>query len=181
MKLADAFVNLDKCGPAFRQAIANLDAGLDVRRASWPAGMFLRLERTGLVGIYRDGKPSAPSWAGTEGHYETDWEVASDAGSPTNVTPADADVEDQQLRTMSAEEYRTFGDPKPGTDESWDTLTESEKNYFRTLRNNGGRDPLAGGKTLGDLFRDRAAIDVEAVQRQPQPQPLLPPTDTKDG
>jgi hypothetical protein len=88
------------------------------------------------------------------------------------------EVEYPPMRTMSEDAYRTFGDPEPGTDEAWDTLTEIEKNYFRYLRNNGGRDPLAGGKSLSDLLRDREAINAETVERQPRP--LLPPTDADD-
>lgn len=73
MKLADSFPNLVKCGEAFQAAIAWLDAGRDVRRASWPEGMFLRLDGSGLIGVYRQGRPSTPSWAGTDGHFATDW------------------------------------------------------------------------------------------------------------
>ena len=73
MKLAEAFVNLDKCGAPFQAAIAALDAGKDVRRASWPVGMFLRLERTGLVAIYRNNKQSATSWSGMDEHFAADW------------------------------------------------------------------------------------------------------------
>jgi hypothetical protein len=73
MNLASSFVNLDKCSEAFQAAIARLDAGHDVRRASWPVGMFLRLETSGLVGIYRNGTLSTPSWSGMDGQLAADW------------------------------------------------------------------------------------------------------------
>lgn len=73
MNLSSSFVNLDKCSESFQAAIAQLDAGRDVRRASWPVGMFLRLDRSGLVGIYRKGMPSIPSWSGMDGQHASDW------------------------------------------------------------------------------------------------------------
>lgn len=73
MSLASSFINLSKCGPAFQAAIAALDAGRDVRRSSWPLGMFLRLEQSGLVAVYRNGLPSSPSWSGAQGQHSTDW------------------------------------------------------------------------------------------------------------
>ncbi|MYM92505.1 Thoeris anti-defense Tad2 family protein [Duganella vulcania] len=77
--LADSFANLDKCGAPFQAAIAALDSGRDVRRASWPEGMFLRLEKNGLVAIYRRGRFSVVSWSGRDqhDHFAGDWQVLS--------------------------------------------------------------------------------------------------------
>lgn len=62
---------------------------------------------------------------------------------------------------MTEEEIRCFGDPEPGTDPSWDSLTESEKNSFRWMRNHPeDAAQFNNAKTLGELLKDREAIDM---------------------
>lgn len=60
-----------------------------------------------------------------------------------------------EMPEMTAEEYRTFSDPAPGTDPSWDSLSDSEKAYFRN-------PPRNMGKTFSDLMKDREALEMDA-------------------
>lgn len=56
----------------------------------------------------------------------------------------------ETIRTID----ETWNDPLPGTDKAWETLSDSEKAIFRM--------PVQEmGKSFNDLFKDRAAIDVE--------------------
>lgn len=70
-------INSQMCSDSFNAAFASLEAGRDIRRECWPANQFLRLEKTGLVAVYREGRMSSPAWIGPSS-FETDaedWQV----------------------------------------------------------------------------------------------------------
>ncbi len=50
------------CGPALLGALQSIDAGKDVRRASWPKGQFLRKADDGRIAVFRNDKVSRRSW-----------------------------------------------------------------------------------------------------------------------
>lgn len=61
----------------FRQALAALADGRDVRHSNWPEGQFLRESNDGTVAVFRKGKMSAPSWHGpsSDEMSASDWLV----------------------------------------------------------------------------------------------------------
>ena len=68
------------------------------------------------------------------------------------------DLDDDDLVTMSEDDYITFNDPKPGTDSAWDSLDAAEKAIFRNPDN---FNQL--GTSLHNLIANRDAIDHEII------------------
>lgn len=70
-------INESLSSTEFRQALAALAEGRDVRRSSWPDGQFLRETDGGIVAVFRNQKMSAPSWSGpsVDEMNASDWRV----------------------------------------------------------------------------------------------------------
>lgn len=63
-------INQMACSAEFNAALKALDGGGVVRRASWPAGMVLRMQDDQIC-VIREGSQTAPPWMGPTG-AETD-------------------------------------------------------------------------------------------------------------
>jgi len=64
------------CSPEFTAALAAVENGKTIRRASWPEGMNLR-KKDGQIAVYRNEKFTAPAWMGPSSDEAdaTDWEI----------------------------------------------------------------------------------------------------------
>ena len=69
-------INRLACSSEFSAALKAVEAGLDVRRASWPDGMILR-KKNDLIEVIRPGSQIAPAWQGpsTDESNASDWHI----------------------------------------------------------------------------------------------------------
>ena len=78
--------------------------------------------------------------------------IPFDADHPSGGGEGNCEILSPMLE-MSEQEYLCANDPPPGSDPSWDSLSESEKDCFR-------RPQSFNGKSLSDLLRDREALNM---------------------
>lgn len=69
-------INRIACSKEFTSVLDAVEVGKDVRRASWPEGMFLR-KQNDQIAVIRAGSIIAPAWMGpsTEDSEATDWQI----------------------------------------------------------------------------------------------------------
>jgi len=69
-------INRLACSSEFSAALDAVEAGRDVRRASWPEGMVLR-KQNDRIEVIRPGSEIAPPWQGpsTDESDASDWHI----------------------------------------------------------------------------------------------------------
>lgn len=70
-------INRVACSPEYLAAFDALEAGRNVRRASWPDGQYIQRRPDGRISVFRTGAAYAPAWQGPSSAESdaADWQI----------------------------------------------------------------------------------------------------------